>query len=59
MIDKVQSEKPGEGSLSHISTHELHNELIKREGVEATFLGPKDDLTKHVTGPAWVIVNRD
>ena len=46
-------------SLADVPTCDLHEELIRREGVEAFFLGPKDQVTKHVRGPAWVIVNRD
>ncbi|MGC9368819.1 MAG: BC1881 family protein [Paracoccaceae bacterium] len=45
--------------LSDVQTCELHAELIKREGVSAVFLGPKDEITKTVRGPAWVIVNQD
>lgn len=45
--------------LSKVTTAELHQELIKREGVTATFLGPQDSLTQTVRGSAWVIVNRD
>jgi hypothetical protein len=45
--------------LSQVPTCDLHRELIKREGVEAFFLGPNDTITKEVRGPAWVIVNRD
>ena len=45
--------------LEAISTSDLHNELIKREGVTAVFLGPEDEIKKTVRGPAWVIVNRD
>ena len=45
--------------LQDIPTCDLHKELIRREGVEALFLGPKDEMTKHVRGPAWVVVNRD
>ncbi|MDE4176357.1 BC1881 family protein [Phaeobacter sp. PT47_59] len=50
---------PGRADLSEIPTCDLHAELIKREGVTATFLGPEDELKKVVRGPAWVIVNRD
>ena len=46
-------------SLTHVSTRDLHNELIKREGVTAVFLGPDDELKSVVRGPAWIIVNRD
>ena len=46
-------------SLSDIATVDLHRELIKRDGVTAVFLGPKDEITKTVRGPAWVLVNRD
>ncbi|NDK36939.1 BC1881 family protein [Rhodovulum sulfidophilum] len=46
-------------SLSDVATCDLHNELIKREGVTAVFLGPDDKITKTVHGPAWIIVNRD
>lgn len=45
--------------LSTIPTCDLHRELIRREGVEAVFLGPNDKITKEVRGPAWVVVNRD
>lgn len=45
--------------LSHVTTKDLQAELLRREGVTATFLGPKDEITKNVRGPAWVIVNRD
>lgn len=45
--------------LSDVPTCVLHAEIIKREGVTATFLGPEDQISKIVRGPAWVIVNRD
>jgi len=45
--------------LDRVSTAELNAELVKREGVTATFLGPEDELKKVVRGPACVIVNRD
>ncbi|MDE4274767.1 BC1881 family protein [Phaeobacter gallaeciensis] len=50
---------PHRADLSEIPTCDLHDELIKREAVTATFLGPEDELKKVVRGPAWVIVNRD
>lgn len=46
-------------ALKEVQTVDLHEELIRREGVEALFLGPEDEIVKHVRGPAWVIVNRD
>jgi hypothetical protein len=46
-------------SLSDVPTSELNAELVKREGVQAVFLGPDDKITKSVRGPACVIVNRD
>ncbi|UOA14489.1 BC1881 family protein [Sulfitobacter dubius] len=46
-------------NLAEIPTCELNEEIIKRAGVEAVFLGPEDRLVKVVSGPAWVIVNRD
>lgn len=45
--------------LSQVPTCDLHEELIKREGVSAFFLGPDDEIKETVRGPAWVIVNRD
>lgn len=45
--------------LSKVPTCDLHFELIKRAGVDATFLGPDDKLTVEVQGVAWVIINRD
>ena len=50
---------PLRADLSEVPTCDLHRELIRREGVEAVFLGPKDEITKTVRGPAWVVVNRD
>jgi|TARA_R110002124_G_scaffold235667_1_gene400956 hypothetical protein len=46
-------------SLADVSTCDLNQELIRRDGVEAIFLGPRDSITKEVRGPAWLIVNRD
>lgn len=46
-------------SLTDFATVDLHRELIKRDGVTADFLGPKDEITKTIRGPAWVVVNRD
>ena len=46
-------------SLTDVATVDLHREIIKRDGVTAVFLGPKDEITKTVRGPAWVVVNRD
>lgn len=45
--------------LTDVPTSEIHNELIRREGVSALFLGPEDKITKVVRGPAWAIINRD
>lgn len=50
---------PSVNPLTNVPTCDLHAELILREGVEAVFLGPEDEIKKHVRGPAWVIVNRD
>lgn len=50
---------PKKVDLSGIPTCDLNRELIRREGVQAVFLGPKDTLSNTVRGPAWVIVNRD
>lgn len=43
--------------LSQVSTFDLLQEYLKREGVDATFLGPRDELTRHVHGPAVVITD--
>jgi hypothetical protein len=45
--------------LTNVPTKDLQAEMLRREGVSAVFLGPKDEITRHVQGPAWVIVNRD
>ena len=50
---------PHQTDLSQVQTCDLHRELVKREGVDAVFLGPDDKITKIVRGPAWIIVNRD
>ena len=54
MDDKLPTQ-----ALKEVETADLHDELISRKGVEALFLGPKDEIVKHVRGPAWVIINRD
>ncbi len=46
-------------ALHDVPTCELHRELIRREGVQAMFLGPDDKVTKTVQGPAWLVINRD
>lgn len=45
--------------LADVPTSELNNEIVRREGVSALFLGPDDKITKVVRGPAWLIINRD
>lgn len=59
LSEDASREKFYQRPLSQIPTCELQQELIRREGVEATFLGPRDEITKFVIGPAWVVVNRD
>lgn len=46
-------------NLDQVPTRDIMAELIRREGVSATFLGPYDEMSKVVHGPAWVIVNQD
>lgn len=46
-------------ALADVETCDLNREMLRRDGVEAVFLGPEDRLTKTHFGPAWVIVNRD
>lgn len=55
----IKAKEPAKASLADFSTKDLHEELIKRNGVDAICLGPEDRITKTVFGPAWVIVNRD
>lgn len=60
-LDIVLSREPDHGSinLDRVPTLDIMTELVRREGVSATFLGPYDELTKVVYGPAWIIVNQD
>lgn len=45
--------------LSTVSTKDLSDELMKREGVEAEVVSPYQDHTVQVNGPAIVLLVYD
>lgn len=59
VVNCVSQENQQVIDLTNVPTCDLHKELIRREGISSVFLGPEDELRKVVSGPAWVIVNRD
>lgn len=52
------AEKGGEmkETIKNVSTKELVNELVKREGVEMKYAEPYKDLDVNVNGPAIVLI---
>lgn len=46
-------------AIKNVSTKELVNELIKREGVEMKYAEPHKDLDVNINGPAIVLIVTD
>lgn len=46
-------------TIKNVSTKELVNELVKREGVEMKYAEPHKDLDVNINGPAIVLIVTD
>jgi hypothetical protein len=60
-IRDVGTEKGGEmkETIKNVSTKELVDELVTREGVEMKYAEPHKDLDVNVNGPAIVLIVTD